>query len=273
MRKINKSALPNLLSNYAIKHPDDYWDDFKQYNASSDFNQIKKKLFTEQNDICAYCEVNLDVDEDDGRYEHHRRVEHFDSKSSWRRGDPYPNLHLLWNNLFGVCLGGTDPKNMAQYEMPANKSCDSFKEHLETNVAGTSKIWTGNVLKPSNSKISSNLFSYDKATGHLIVNSDFCNSVVITPNLHATVAELVENTIISFNLNCERLNGARRMVHHEFERQKKHARSNIEKYKKFVLNWSTGKPKPFQTTRDILIRDCSIAQKLLQGQMLQRKGN
>lgn len=261
MRRIKKSQTPNVLTIYAATNCNDSWDTFKKNNAI-DASEIKKKIFEEQGDICAYCETDLSIE---NVFEHQRRVEHFNSKSAWRVGQVQPNLHLDWNNVIGVCIGGTDKDNCERYVMPDNKSCDSYKEHLETNCRH-SKLWTGKVVSPLETVLCSQMFQYCMASGELSVNKNHTNSVVFQFNDYATSAELLENTLISFNLNCDRLNLARKEVQYGFERIKTEFRKtkNVDKFKFKVRKWSDdSKVKSFQTTRDILIRNCKVAQKFL----------
>ncbi|EGR1562717.1 TPA: TIGR02646 family protein [Vibrio parahaemolyticus] len=261
MRKINKSQAPNELTIYAISNPDDTWDNFRG-NNSSDAKKVKKKIFSEQNYICAYCEIDLC---EDNVLEHHRRVEHFNSKSGWVVGDTQPNWHLDWNNVIGVCIGGTDRNNAEQFVMPDNKSCDSYKEHLETNH-GESKKWLGKIVSPLEDNLSSDMFNYSLATGELEVNIEAANSKTFEHNDFATSSELLESTIEKLNLNCDRLNLARREVHISFERLIAHFRKSkdMDRFKFMLKKWiGAERPLYFQTTRDILVRTSHIAQKAL----------
>ncbi|MCG9782005.1 TIGR02646 family protein [Vibrio brasiliensis] len=262
MRRINKSPSPNELTIYAIHNPDDTWDNFRDNNGK-DAKIIKKKIFEEQNYICAYCEIGLTEDK---VHEHHRRVEHFNSKSGWVVGEAQPNWHLDWSNVIGVCIGGTDRDSKEQFVMPDNKSCDSYKEHLETNH-GESKKWQGKVVSPLEKSLTSDMFNYSLATGKLEVNVETANLKAFKHNNFATSSELLEATLEKFNLNCDRLNLARREVHISFEQliaSFKKSR-DLNKFKFMLRKWSgVDGPLYFQTTRDILIRDSSIAKKVLE---------
>jgi uncharacterized protein (TIGR02646 family) len=262
MRKVDKSKPPNALTNYESRLPNETWKNFKNFNAGEDASSLKKKLFDEQYDLCAYCEVDLslgdpDSPKEDDTLENNRRVEHFKSKSGWKVGDPGINWGLDWDNVIAVCVGGTDYRNMIDYSMPENKSCDSFKEHLESQSQSINKDWHGNVLFPVYLPYSHQLFVLNKATGELKVNEEYCSKLSFIKNNQPSTADLVNKTIISFNLNCERLNKARLNVFYDFERAKKQARisGDIIKFKSFLIRWGLGKPKFFQTTRDILINE------------------
>ncbi|NOI38691.1 TIGR02646 family protein [Vibrio sp. 070316B] len=261
MRRIDKSHTSNALTVYAANHPDDYWD-FFQRNNSKAYQEIKAKIFEEQGDICAYCEIDLSKEH---TFEHHRRVEHFNSKSGWKVGQAQPNWHLDWYNVIGVCIGGTDRDNRERFVMPENKSCDSYKEHLETNC-GYGKNWKGKVVSPLEAGLCSDMFHYCLASGELSVNDVYANSVQFHDNIYATSAELLQETLVLFNLNCERLKLARRDVHHSYEKLKAAFRksNDVNKFKFMLQKWSGSEQVlSFQTTRDILLRDCPIAKKCL----------
>ncbi|MBV7261250.1 TIGR02646 family protein [Photobacterium sp. WH24] len=265
MRKINKSQAPNELTIYAICNPDDTWDNFRSNNGR-DAKKIKKKIFEEQHYICAYCEIDLS---ENNTHEHHRRVEHFNSKSGWVVGETQPNWHLDWNNVIGVCIGGTDRNNIEQFVMPDNKSCDSYKEHLETNHS-ESKKWLGKIVSPLEDNLSSDMFNYSLATGKLEVNVDAANLEAFEHNNFETSSELLESTLEKLNLNCDRLNLVRREVHISFEKLIASFRKSKDMKKfKFMLRKWAGEDAPlyFQTTRDILVRENRIAQKALEEEL------
>lgn len=261
MRRIEKSQTTNALVVYAAKNPNGTWDCF-QKNNNKDCRAIKTKIFEEQHYICAYCEIDLSLD---STYEHHRRVEHFNSKSGWKIGQPQPNFHLEWNNVFGVCVGGTDKKSLEHYMMPDNKSCDAYKEHLETNC-GYDKIWKGKVVSPLEPVLCSEMFNYCLSSGKLSINQEYANSLEFNHNDYDTSSELLEKTLCYFNINCERLNVARREVQYAYERLKANFRksNDVDKFKFMVQKWSgSEKTSSFQTTRDILLRNCKVANKVL----------
>lgn len=262
MRRINKSHTSNVLTVYAAKNPDGNWDSF-QKNNNKDFKSIKAKIFEEQSYICAYCEIDLSTEH---TYEHHRRVEHFNSKSGWKVGQAQPNWHLDWYNVIGVCIGGTDKNNLDRFVMPDNKSCDSYKEHLETNC-GYEKEWRGKVVSPLEVELCSEMFQYVMASGTLTINDEYADSVQFKENVYETSAELLQKTLVLFNLNCERLELARRAVHYSYERLKAEFRKSgdLDRFKFKLKKWSgSEKVLSFQTTRDILLRECPLARKYLE---------
>ncbi|WP_345862792.1 retron Ec78 anti-phage system effector HNH endonuclease PtuB [Shewanella algae] len=260
MRRIKKSETPNALTIYASENPEGTWDDFRRSDDVK-FKAVKRKIFKEQSYICAYCEIGLSVEE---VFEHHRRVEHFNSKSGWIVGDT-PNWHLDWWNVIGVCIGGTDRNAIENFVMPDNKSCDSFKEHLETNH-GKGKKWLGKIASPLEINLTSDLFNYSLASGKLEVNVDEADLITFLHNDFDKSSELLEATLENLNLNCDRLNLARREVHVSFEKLIANFRktNDLNKFKFMLRKWSgVDSPLYFQTTRDILIRNNRMARNAL----------
>lgn len=261
MRRIRKSHTSNVLTKYAEKNPNGTWVVFQQEHGKA-YKAIKDKLFEEQSEICAYCEIDLSKD---NTYDHLRRVEHFKSKSGWKIGNEQPNWHLDWFNLLGVCIGGTDKDDRERFIMPDNKSCDAHKEHLETNL-GYNKNWLGKVVSPLESELSSEMFNYCKASGELGVNIEHANSVRFEHNDYETSAELLQKSLELFNLNCERLKLARREIHHVYERIKAVYRKtgDVSMFTFKLKMWCcSDQVRSFQTTRDILLRECSVARNCL----------
>lgn len=257
MRKINKSTESNVLTEYAEEFPDSTWDEFRQHNKGESYSTIKTKIFSEQYEICAYCEVGL-KDEPI----HNKRIEHFVSKSD---NSSSHNVHLDWFNLIGVCLGGTDYKNREQYELPENLSCDSHKAHIEGLESIVDKNWNGKVLSPLSIAQEHGLFGFDKATGNLIPDLKACNEQVIEGNVYETTLLLVEETIRVFNLNCERLSAARLKLFHQLQHKLRKARQtrDIGVLERFVASWKRDYPLFFQTSRDAILLDNKLTSKYL----------
>ncbi|CCN34644.1 conserved hypothetical protein [Vibrio nigripulchritudo SO65] len=259
MRKIFKSTEENELTRYATEHPNGTWNNFRNHNQGRDYKAIKSKLFSEQSELCAYCEVGLHEAGDNNR-----RVEHFHSKSDVT--DEQHNVHLDWFNLLGVCVGGTDHVSKQAFELPANLSCDAYKAYIEAVENITDKNWQGKVLSPLTIPQPHKLFTFNKATGQLHPNEAYCAEYSMEDNKFESTIELVCETIRVFNLNCERLNKARLKVFHSFEKRFKVARQNNDMniLKRLTLHWSQGSPLPFQTTRNIIMEDNAITSKMLQ---------
>lgn len=260
MRRINKSSEDNELTEFLKANPTGDWNDFRNYDSGKSYKATKLKLFQEQYELCAYCEISIPLTK---VTENNRRIEHFFSKSANHLVDK--NIVLDWFNLLGVCIGGSDVESKEDYELPANLSCDAHKEHVESQEASGGKDWTGLVLFPIELPNGSDFFIFDKATGNLLPNSELCNRIDIKSNKYQTTEELVLETIRVFNLNCDRLNTARRKVLHEFERQMKRLRKadNRQMISAFVSHWQSIPSKSFQTTRDLLIKGNKVTASFL----------
>lgn len=258
MIRINKSTEENALIRFSLSEPNATWNDFREIEQGEAYNSIKKLVFEEQFELCAYCEVSLQ-----DCTENIKRVEHFKSKSG---ASPLgENLHLDWFNLLGVCVGGSDFKNKEAYELPENLSCDSQKARIEEVEKLEDKNWLGKVLFPLDLQEENKLFDFDKPTGMLIPNAEHCANTDIPHNKFESTLQLVEETIRIFNLNCDRLNKARLVIFYDFERQIKVAREkgDMNRIKFLASNWSGRPPKAFQTTRNFLLRDNLMTSKII----------
>lgn len=257
MRRISKSTESNVLTEYAEEFPESDWRAFRQHDGGESYSTIKTKIFSEQYDLCAYCEVGL-KDEPI----HNKRIEHFVSKSDKSSSH---NVHLDWFNLIGVCLGGTDYKNREQYELPENLSCDSHKAHIEGLESIADKNWNGKVLSPLCIAQEHGLFGFDKATGNLTPDLKACNEQVIEGNTHETTLLLVEETIRVFNLNCERLSAARLKLFRQLQNKLRMAKKTGDMgiIERFVASWKRDVPLFFQTSRDAILLDNKITSRFL----------
>ena len=245
MKKVNKSTPPNLLTLFAANYPNNSWDNFRNHNASDDYREIKGLIFTDQGGLCAYCEKSLKED-----LPNKKRIEHYHSKSD--KSTPGVNWALDWNNVIGVCLGGSDTKQ--EHPLPKNFSCDAHKAHLEDK----NKLQipcVGYVLDPQDLVASPVLFDLDKSEGKLIVNVAACAQYTPKYNNFETVEELVEKTIEVFNLNCDRLIKQRLKVLHRFEHIINAARKkgNTQIHSQLAERWFINKWPSFFTTRRIIL--------------------
>lgn len=262
MRKVVKSIGDNSLIQYQRQAPQNLWKDFRDHDGGRAYKEIKGIVFNDQYFLCGYCEIDLNIKHvtDNGR-----RIEHFKSKSGCDvRVD---NWNLDWNNLIGVCVGGQDFISKQRYLLPQNLSCDSHKDHYESRfkLIGNDKNWTGKIIYPLLLPKDHNLFNFDRNTGALSANVDYCNTMTFEINELGSTEQLVSNTIEVLNLNCERLRSARLTVFFEFERCIRIAREkkDISKIKNLIIRWCSGDPKFFQTTRDIIVRDSAVARGIL----------
>ncbi|MHA3511801.1 retron system putative HNH endonuclease [Yersinia enterocolitica] len=257
MKRIIKSNEDISFSQYKMAQPASTWDQFKSHETGSAYKVIKNQIFDDQFQLCAYCEASVPKE-----YEFERRIEHFRSKSGC---DPrIDNWHLDWMNLLGVCVGGSNCKT--EFELPLNLSCDSHKSYYEDTHKIANKNWVGKILLPLELPTEHELFIFDKMTGNLLPNNIYCANIEFENNIYGNVEELVNKTITVLNLNCERLNRARLVILHEFNRSLTNYRTtmNITIFKNLVIRWSKGSPSFFQTTRQILLKDSVLAKKIME---------
>jgi len=235
LKKVLKSSSWNVLTIYEKKYPNNLWNDFYRYNNSRLYKRLKKKIFDEQGGICAYCESKI-LDS------HKQRVEHFDDKSN---STASKNLHLDWNNLIGVCLGGSDIQNKENppFRTPANLSCDAYK------------VNHAKILNPLDIKASQNLFTLDKKTCSLEANIENCRLIMIPNNPYSTTEQFVTQTIINLNLNCDRLTTDRHKILIAYSKEIAEGRRVQDRavFEKLAKKWFSKKHPSFFTTRRILL--------------------
>jgi uncharacterized protein (TIGR02646 family) len=130
---------PASLTAYRQAQPSASWDNMRNdslHGGQQAYLDVKRSLIRGQRGLCAYCEIRLADGLDDQAIDakrHEQRVEHFHPRSD--NSDPL-NWALHWLNLWAVCLGGSDrppagvPADPLRFQepLPANLSCDAFKE-------------------------------------------------------------------------------------------------------------------------------------------------
>ena len=241
MKKINKSLPPNPLTDFYTSNKDGTWDDFRNHLLSNSYNQTKEIIFQDQDGLCGYCEdylLGLDNSQ--------RQIEHFHDKSD--KDLSVTNWALDWNNVFGVCKGGSDQG--AIYPTPRNLSCDAHKNHY-LKSAQTEGVYINPLDAPY-----APIFDFDKATGRLKPNIAICDTLnSYAPNNYQNFRELVEKTIDILNLNCDRLTSNRLKVLHEHNRLIEQARkkNNPNMLKRLPEHWLRNKSLPFFTVRRCLL--------------------
>lgn len=251
MKRINKSSPPNPLTIFYASHPTANWEKFRKHRKVrkkikvKSYSQLKEIIFNDQNGLCAYCESYLlDLGKDK------RRIEHFHDKSDTDLS--VNNWALDWNNVFGVCNGGTDEGST--YCLPDNLSCDAHKER-----ALASPNTEGILLNPLDLPLSP-IFLFDKLTGHLNPDINVCTQLdLYTPNNYSNFKELVEETIKILNLNCDRLAEKRLKVFKEYNRLRTVARQkkNPNLLKQLPARWLGGEPLSFFTVRRCLLGEAA----------------
>ena len=245
MKKIpSKKMLTEPLSfrNYRLANTSERnWDSFRN-SAPQAYNDLKRQLFQEQGEICAYCEEHVPGNR--------RRIEHFHPKSDTASSH---NWTLDWCNMLGVCMGG----EYEAYSRPANLSCDSYKNHLII-TGQLSEQCDHDLLNPYNIVSSENLFCFNPVTGEITPNEAVCNgNPTLISGQTKTTLDLVRDTICFLNLNCARLKDKRRKIHQELQRwlrtQRQKHRSASQAKRELAKRWFSQRWPSFFTTRRCLL--------------------
>jgi uncharacterized protein (TIGR02646 family) len=239
LKKISKSPPPNPLTDFYSSNPKGNWNDFRDHSNS--YDRTKEIIFKDQDGLCGYCEdYLLELDKTK------RQIEHFHDKSD--KDLTITNWALDWNNVFGVCKGGSDQGET--HPTPRNLSCDAYKDHYLK-----SPYTEGVYINPLDAPYAP-FFEFDKATGRLEPNIVICDTLnSYLPNNYGNFFELVEKTIEILNLNCDRLTSNRLKVLHEYNRLIGRARktNNKDMVKNLPEHWLRNKSLPFFTVRRCLL--------------------
>lgn len=245
MKKINKTPSENELTNFQNNNPDDSWDNFRDSDDGKDYKNIRRRIFNNQGGLCAYCECKVSK-----QPEYTWRVEHYHSKSDQ---NDTKNWALDWNNIFGVCLGGSDTDQSA-HPLPENLSCDSHKDRLIQNN-DIPKACEGYFINPLELTATPCLLVFDKSTGEIQPDQNACANWQASINQYPSTYELVKNTIEILNLNCQRLLDERREVLNSYNQQIKRYRlaSNIHGFDMLAKQWFDERWPSYFTTRRLLL--------------------
>lgn len=239
MKKISKSPPPNPLTEFYSSNLTGNWENFRDF--SDIYDRTKEIIFNDQNGLCGYCEdyiLALDKSK--------RQIEHFHDKSD--KDLTIMNWALDWNNVFGVCKGGSDQK--ATYPTPRNLSCDAHKNYY-LKSAHTEGVYINPLDAPY-----APFLEFDKATGRLEPNVVICETLnSYMPNNYGSFYDLAKETIEILNLNCDRLNSNRLKVLHEYNRLIGIARktNNRDMVNNLPDHWFRNKSLPFFTVRRCLL--------------------
>lgn len=207
-------------------NPTGSWDDFRDFNQSTSFKELREHAVDDQGGLCAYCEV------------HHQEqvgffsIEHFHPKSD--DSNPNKNWGLDWSNMLAVCRGGRE-ENKELYPTPENLSCDAHKDHLKQQQI------TLNPLTMPATKI----FVFNKRTGELLVAESSDDEM----------KSLASETLRVLNLNCYRLCTARLEILKRYNQEIAKARkqNNVQIMQQLASRWfSKAWPSFFSTRRCLL---------------------
>lgn len=195
MKRVKKaSEAPELLAAYARQHPHDTWDHF-HHRERKGYRQVKEQILRDQYGLCAYCEISIRLTEEDDEIDDFR-VEHFYPKASTEVTGH--NYHLDWQNMLGVCHGGSQP-----YVAEAKYRYSSSKEDRSCDVPKGSKEIHFGILNPLQVPARICLFKYSFFNGEMQVDEAVCRGEM-RKRAAATIREL--------NLNAPRLMRLRKAV-------------------------------------------------------------
>ena len=108
MKPILKNTVPETLTTYSSEHPNSKWEELRNHDEGSIYDPIRKQVVNDQFGLCAYCECSISEPSP-------AQVEHFHSKSD--DSNPLMNWTLIWENMIGVCNGGSN-RYAANYLSP-----------------------------------------------------------------------------------------------------------------------------------------------------------
>lgn len=247
LKKINKTQDNNPLVQYAEDYPQNNWKQFRDDNPDG-YKQVRKDMFIDQGGLCAYCETEVS-----GLSEILQRIEHYHSKSD--DSDVNKNWALDWQNIFGVCVGGSrHGAGQKVYPLPQNLSCDAHKDALISRNK-LAKACEGYLINPLDLISTPCLFGFNKANGKLFANEEACAEFELPYNQYASTLELVQKTIVILNLNCQRLKDIRLEVLKSYNREVAKARKANDRQgiSKLAERWFNKKWPSHFTTRRILL--------------------
>jgi len=155
---------------------------------------VKRQIINDQQGLCAYCETQIKYAKYDGEVDDFR-VEHFYPKSGTENSEH--NFHLDWQNMLGVCHGGSQPNVPDARERFSDRNIDRSCDVLKGN-----KNLTKEILNPLTLPVN-RIWCYKEYDGSIWVDYRSCPTELI---------EMAENTIDELNLNAPRLCRMRKNV-------------------------------------------------------------
>ena len=195
MKRVQKTPEePALLSRYKLRHPHDIWENF-HHRSRDGYRQIKRQILHDQHGLCAYCEINIKLTDEEDRVDDFR-VEHFHPKTGTEKEER--NYHLEWKNMLGVCHGGSQP-----LVAEARYRFSKVKEDRSCDVPKGGKSINKEILNPLQIPARERIFSFDSFSGAMQVDEAGCPEML---------RKKAENTIVELNLNAPRLKRLRRAV-------------------------------------------------------------
>ena len=220
MKRVVKGTEPTYLTTFRDAIPHGTWEQLRDdphYGGQNAYQHCRMQSIRDQNGLCAFCEIDIR----DGN-PLKSRVEHFHPKSDAANNH---NWALDWNNMLGVCNGGSNPHLIADgfHLKPTEKnlSCDAHKDRM-IQTGRLAQKCEGWIINPLMLAAFPSLFQIHKGTGHLLPDVAGCAALSNWPDKqHTSLESLVQFTIDMLNLNCDRLAQARLRVIWDIERNKR----------------------------------------------------
>ncbi|SHN45729.1 retron system putative HNH endonuclease [Chitinophaga sp. CF418] len=177
MKLITKSKEPNSLTKHRANRPGANFDNI----LLVDKNELRGSLLAEQGHICCYCMKRIVVNaNNDGSSSYQMKVEHYKCQEN------YPELQLIYTNLFGACMGNEGHPGKLQ-------TCDTKKAYFDLTINPLS-------LSPN----CESLFKYNAEGEISSVNND--------NEINRQINEIL-------NLNMQTLKDGRREVYLEVQKR------------------------------------------------------
>lgn len=188
MKKVHKSSkVPQKLHKFLKAYPRETWEHFRRRTRRG-YKEVKAQIYSDQRGLCAYCEIAIKMAEREEDVDDFR-VEHFHPKGETEAGGK--NWHLCWENMLGVCHGGSQkdvPDSDWRFSSRKNdRSCDVPKGGRDI-----SRI----ILNPLKIPFRTRLFRYAEHNGKMFVDERTCPQ---------KLQRKAVSTINELNLNARRL--------------------------------------------------------------------
>ena len=169
MKKINKNCIvPFELENYFNANRNKSWKNFKD-ECQVGYKELLQEIKKNQGGVCCYCEITFL----DGRgIRDDFRVEHFYPKSDTDNSEI--NWNLIWTNLFGCCLGGSDKTVLQTTRFISNI------KHRHSDILKGSEDWDNEILNPLNIPAFPPVFEV-YSSGEMLVLEENCRTCGVDP--------------------------------------------------------------------------------------------
>ena len=195
---------PECLTSFRTGNGASTWEQLRT-QAPECYTRIRDITRRDQGGLCAYCELNLDPDNE--------QVTHFHPKSDTMTQH---NGALTWTNLWLACKGGSQT-----WMTESDRYCPPLPDNLSCDECKGDSVVDGLVLAPDEIPAFPRIFRFEQRPDRLdiCVDEQACHDAGIPVNK-------AQQTIEVFNLNCSRLAAARLALHRQLEQAIRRLRSS-----------------------------------------------